>query len=184
VAQAKAILNFNGDSNTTEKGTVTVVVVPFSPLDTFENPPNPSKDFREAVSKHLNKHRLLGTFVCVVPPEYIKVKVQVTLGISKGFSETEIRKKVIGKLELFLHPIKGDVNGKGWPVGKDVRHSEIYQLITEIEGVDFVENIEISAQISAQDVKLDKGDLKIPSTATVYSGEHSVEILRTSGKHR
>jgi len=181
VAQAKAIPNFNSISNTEEEGTVTVVVVPFSPLNTFENTPEPSTDFINAVDKHLNKHRLLGTFVCVVPPKYIKVKVQVTLGISKGFSETEIRKKVIGKLELFLHPIKGDFSGKGWPVGKNVYRSEIYQLITEIEGVDFVEKIEIC---DTKGAKLEKGDLTLPSISTVYSGEHSVEILRTSGKRR
>lgn len=186
VAQAKAIPNFICRSNTEEEGieeegTVTVVVVPFSPLNTFENPPTPSTDFINAITKHINKHRLLGTFVCVVPPKYIKVKVQVTLGISKGFSETEIRKEVIGKLELFLHPIRGDFSGKGWPVGKNVYRSEIYQLITEIEGVDFVEKIEI---YDLKGDKTEKEDLKLPSTATVYSGEHSVEILKTSGKRR
>lgn len=181
VAQAKAIPNFNPFSNTEEPGAVTVVVVPFSPFNTYKTPPEPSKGFRKLVARHLEKHRLLGTHVYVVSPEYVRVKTQVTLMISKGFSEGKIKNDVLSSLYLFLHPTKGGINGKGWPVGKPVYRSEIYKLIMKTEGVGFVEKIEICAQEYA---KLDEnGDLRLASRiATVYSGEHSVEVLRYSGK--
>lgn len=178
VAQAKAIPNFNPHSKTKEDGIVTVVVIPFSPLDTFKTPPRSSKIFRKAIAKHLEEHRLLGTLVYVVSPVYVRVEIQVILGISKGFSEEKIKKDVRSRINLFLHPTKGDFSGNGWPVGKNVYRSEIHQLIMEIEGVDFVEKIEISAQKNA---KLNEnGDLELASKiATVYSGEHSVEISGT-----
>ncbi len=180
VAQAKAIKNLDPYSQADMDGSVTVVIIPFSPLDIFNTPPMPSKCFRDAVARHLEKHRLLGTRVYVVSPEYVKVKVKAILGISKGFSEEEIRKKVLCKLNLFLHPVKGGVSGKGWPVGEHVYCSDIYRVIMETEGVEWVEKINIYAQKGA---KTDEnGDLMLNSKiATVYSGEHSIEI---SGKGR
>lgn len=175
IAQAKVIPNFDPYGRVEKEGVVTVVIIPFSPLDVLETPPEPSPGFRTAVARHLEKHRLLGTRVYVVSPKYVRVQVKVTLEISKGFFEQEIQKAVLGKLNLYLHPAKGGKNGKGWPVGKSVYRSEIYRLIMETEGVSLIRKINISSQNGAN---LDEnGDLILTSrTATFYSGEHSVEI--------
>lgn len=176
IAQAKAIPNFNPYSKAEMEGSVTVVIIPFSPLDTLKDPPKPSRGFSTAVARHLEEHRLLGTRVFVVSPEYVQVEVTVTLGISKGFFEEKVKEAVIDKLNLFLHPAKGGTFGKGWPVGKSVYRSELYKLIMGIEGVEFLEKISISAQKGADQDK--NGDLKLTSKiATVYSGKHSVKIL-------
>lgn len=174
IAQAKVIPNFDPYIQAEKEGVVTVVIIPFSPLDIIETPPEPSPGFRAAVARHLEKHRLLGTRVYVFSPKYVRVEVKVTLGISKGFLEQEIRKAVLERLNLYLHPAKGGKNGKGWPVGKPVYRSEIYRLIMEIQGVSLIQKINISSQNGAN---LDEnGDLKLTWTATVYSGKHSVEI--------
>jgi predicted phage baseplate assembly protein len=180
VAQAKAIPNFDPYSQADSDGSVTLVLIPFSPLDTFIAPPEPSLGFRTAVSRHLEDHRLLGTRVYVVSPEYVRVDVKVTLTISKGYLDENIKKVILGKLNHFLHPAKGGIQGKGWPVGNPVYLSEIYQLIMGTEGVDVVEKISIYADTGAE--QDENGDLILASrTSTVYSGEHSVEI---SGKRR
>lgn len=180
VAQAKTIPNFDPYSNTKSDGSVTVVLIPFSPLDTFRAPPEPSWGFRTAVSRHLEDHRLLGTRVYVVSPEYVRVEVKVIVTISKGFLDENIKKVILGKLNHFLHPAKGGIEGKGWPVGKPVYLSEIYQLIMNTEGVDVVGKIIINAHTGAE--QDENGDLILASRmSTVYSGEHSVEI---SGKSR
>jgi hypothetical protein len=180
VAQAKAIPNFDPYSNTESYGSVTVVLIPFSPLDTFRAPPEPSWGFMTAVSGHLEAHRLLGTHIYVVSPEYVRVEVKVILTISKGFLDENIKTVVLGKLNHFLHPAKGGIEGKGWPVGKPVYLSEIFQLIMNTEGVDVVEKIALNAHTGAE---LDEnGNLILASRiSTVYSGEHSVEIF---GKRR
>jgi hypothetical protein len=176
VAQAKAIPNFDPYSKAETEGSVTVVIIPFSPLDTLEVPPRPSRSFITAVARHLENHRLLGTRLFVVSPEYVQVEVTVTLGISKGFFKEKVKEAVINKLNLFLHPSKGGILGKGWPVGKSVYRSELYKLIMGIEGVEFVEKISIYAQKGDEQDK--NGDLKLTSKiATVYSGKHSVRIL-------
>jgi hypothetical protein len=123
-------------------------------------------------------HRLLGTHVYVVSAKYVQVEVTVTLSISKSFPEEKIRTVILHKLNIFLHPAKGGTHGKGWPVGKPVYLSEIYQLIMETEGIDSVKKINIFAKEGA---KTDEnGDLILASKiATVYSGDHSVEALES-----
>ncbi len=175
VAQAKTVPNFDPADPEGGEGSVTVVVIPFSPLETFKTPPEPSRGFRAAVARHLEKHRLLGTRLHVVSPEYVRVEAKVTLNLSRGFFEEETRQAVLAKLNLFLHPSKGGSSGKGWPVGKPVYRSELYRLIMETGGVDSVQKISIHAGRGAE---LDEnGDLVLASrTATVYSGVHSAEI--------
>lgn len=175
IAQVKAIPNFDPYKQVDREGSVTVVIVPFSPLDTFKTPPMPSRSFRIAVARHLENHRLLGTRLHVVSPEYVQVEVKVTLSISESSHEGQIRNMVIDKLNHYLHPAKGGQDEKGWNVGKPVYYSELYKLIMEIEGVEFVEKINIYARKGARQDK--NGDLILTSRmATVYSGEHSVEF--------
>lgn len=179
VAQAKAVPNFDPFNPEEGEDSVTVVVIPFSPLETIDIPPRPSESFVASVARHLEKHRLLGTRVHVVSPKYVRVEVKVSIGSSKGFSGEEIRQAVLAKLKLFLHPAKGGSSGKGWPVGKPVYRSELYRLIMGIEGVDSVEMISIHAGKGAE--QDENGDLILASrTATVYSGEHSVDVFGKS----
>jgi hypothetical protein len=176
IAQAKAIPNFDPYNQADREGSVTVVIIPFSPLDTFKAPPRPSRGLINAVARHLEKHRLLGTRLYVFSPEYVQVEATVILGISEGSYEGKIRNMVLDKLNLYLHPTKGGLDGKGWNVGKPVYRSELYKLIMGIEGVEFVKKINIYAQKGAK--QDENGDLILNSRiATVYSGEHFIEFI-------
>ena len=179
VAQAKAVPNFDPFDPAGGEGCVTVVVIPFSPLEVFERPPVPSLGFIRAVARHLERHRLLGTRVQIVSPEYVQVQVRASIILSKGFSRIQVKEALLAKLKLFLHPAKGGNTGDGWPVGKPVYRSELYRLIMKSEGVSSVQEITIHA---GKGGKLNEnGDLTLDSrTATVYSGKHSIEITGES----
>jgi hypothetical protein len=45
----------------------------------------------------------------------------------------------------FFHPITGGPDGKGWPFGRDVYVSEMYELLDKVEGVNYVENVVLTA---------------------------------------
>ena len=118
IAQAKVIQNFDPYLRADIDGSVTVIIIPFSPLDTFNSLPEPSRGFRDAVARHLEKHRLLGTRIHVVSPEYIRVEVRATLVISKGFSEESVRKNVLDKLNTFPSPGKRRRKREGVACGR------------------------------------------------------------------
>ncbi|MEM9218139.1 MAG: hypothetical protein AAGD25_27830 [Cyanobacteria bacterium P01_F01_bin.150] len=50
-----------------------------------------------------------------------------------------IRSEIIHLIDTFLHPIKGGTEGRGWPFGRDIYVSEIYELLDKHPSVDHVE---------------------------------------------
>ncbi len=189
VAKAKAIPNYNPENPNPKdpedsKGSVTVVIIPYTPLEIFETPPEPSQEFKHAVCLHLDKHRLIGTDIHVISPIYTKVSVNATIVPVNSFrDDTQIMKNVFEKLNFFLHPIKGGDDGKGWPIGRDVYLSDLYKIIESSEGVNCVIRLSISGD---QDAFTDTdGNLILNSKfASIYSGVHRVEIVRETDKCR
>lgn len=180
VAKAKAIPNYRleegNNKGTVAAGTVTVVVIPDTPLESFVTPPVPSGGFMNSICQHLDKHRLLGTSVQVVPPKYIKVNVNVTVVPLNGFLEEKLINSIKNKLTGFLHPIRGGADGNGWQIGRTVSRSEIYEVLEKVEGVKCVIRLTLSGD---NDSSLDNENLKLPNDiATVYPGSINVTISK------
>lgn len=175
IAKAKAIPNYDPDMGP-RKGTVTVAVIPYTPLDFLEKPPAPSKGLLKAICRHLDEHRLLGTEIRVVGALYIKVQVTLQVTSTGDVPDEALGATIVESLNKFIHPVKGWTDGKGWPLGRAVYRSEIYELLEKIEGVDCLFNLILwSDRGTAMD---DEGNL-IPASriATVYSGTHSVTVI-------
>lgn len=175
IAKAKAVPNYDPKGKD-GKGVVTVAVIPYTPVEFLETPPRPSKGFLDAVCHHLDRHRLLGTEVRVAGALYVKVQVSLQASSTRDFPEEILRSIILKRLYQFLHPVQGGRDGDGWPLGRSVYRSEIYELLEAIEGVDCLFSLLLSGD---QGASLDSdGNLILPSKiATVYSGSHTVTII-------
>ena len=173
VARAKAIPGYNPDYPCiTIPGAVTVVVVPYVREVTIT--PIPGQGFIQTVFRHLDRHRLVTTDLYVIGPEYVRISVKCRVRLMKRSSPTEAAKRVRTALEDFLNPLKGGPDGNGWPFGRSVFPSEIYQIIDKVEGVDYATGVSLSAEGQYQKA----GDIiKLPQIALVYSGDHEVEVI-------
>ena len=172
VARAKAI-PLIGSGSQPAKGSVTVVAVPYSE---YPNP-RPSEGFLSTICRHLNRHRLITTELHVVPPDYVKAEVTASIRVKPGYNPEAAVEKTVQALLTFLHPLKGGPEGTGWPFGRPVYVSEIYETIERVQGVDCVKDVAISA--AGAGVSRDsKGNVIISPLALVYSDSHSIELLR------
>lgn len=173
VARAKAIPGYNPDYPCiTIPGAVTVVVVPYAREGTVT--PIPGDGFVQTVFRHLDRHRLVTTDLYVIGTEYVKISVKCRVRLMKRTSPTEAVKRVRTALEDFLNPLKGGPDGNGWPFGRSVFPSEIYQIIDKVEGVDYATGVSLSAEGRYQKA----GEIiKIPQISLVFSGEHEVEVI-------
>nr|WP_255679956.1 baseplate J/gp47 family protein [Methanosarcina sp. DH2] len=191
VAKAKAVPNYrpllsqqakSGGKEPTKsgysKGSVTVVVIPYTPLEILRSPPTPSAGFIQAVCRHLDRHRLLGTEIHVISPDYVKVTVNITVVPQEGYlDDSLVRKDVLSVLNRYLHPVKGGPDGQGWPIGRDVYLSELYELMEKISGVKCIIRLSVYGENGA--ARDSQGNLLLGSKfSSVYSGQHNVEILR------
>ena len=172
VARAKAIPRYHprqGDSEV--PGIVTVIVVPHSQEDKSK-PSVPSVGFLKTVYTHLDKHRLLTTELFVISPEYIEVSVDATVVIKPKYVENKVEERVRQKLTNFLHHIGGGVDQKGWPFGRSVYISEIYEIIDRVEGVDYVKTVTLKKNGEKQE-----GDIKISAHDLVCSVTHEIIVI-------
>lgn len=160
---------------------VSVVVVPYSTALR----PFPSEGFVRTVCRHLDRHRLLTTRVYVIGPEYVGVSVRATVKLFPEFGQNETLARVQKSLDDFLRPLPADddTDAEGWPFGRTVYRSEIYQLIESVEGVDCVEKVTLAAS-GVGVARSAEGNILIPPQSLVYPAGHSIEIVTPQSECR
>ncbi|HEV2381670.1 MAG TPA: baseplate J/gp47 family protein [Terriglobia bacterium] len=137
VARAKAIFrrDLAGDGLSPDApGHVSVIVVPNAENSGTE----PSEELLERVRKALEPARLLTTRVHVVGPRYLSFAVHATLVIPTTAHAQEVNKEAIKVLTAFFDPLKGGLQSTGWPFGRSLYVSEVYELLAKLPGVRFV----------------------------------------------
>ncbi len=131
-----------------------------------------SPAFLKTVAAHLERHRLLGDQVHVVAPEYRRVAVRCTLHVRPGHDGERVRRAALEELARRLAAVgpEGAVTARGWPFGKDLQRSQVAAWLDDLEGVEYVDGLELSAGGTAvETVTLGPRDLPL-------SGAHDLEI--------
>ena len=95
----------------------------------------------DKVGQYLEPRRLLTSRVHVVAPRFVTVAVQASLTLKSDAVPTDVEKEVWDRLNQFFSP-KGDGEDyEGWPFGRYVYVSEVYELLDRTSGVDFVKRL-------------------------------------------
>ncbi|MBH24615.1 MAG: putative baseplate assembly protein [Myxococcales bacterium] len=163
------------------EGEVTVIVVPkFDEASSdYREKLVPSTELLRRVKRFLDDRRLVTTILHVIKPRYVEVSVQVEVVKSPTGSAERVRRQVEQALRMFLHPIRGGRNAKGWPFGRTVLKMDLYRVIEEVDGVDFVGKIRlIDEDRSSGGVKFEVEQIKLRATELPYLVD--VEITEKS----
>ncbi len=143
--------------------------------------PQPDAGLKESVEKYLKERALLTIRdrIKVVGPDYKKINLKVSVKIRLEYlSESSIiSERIMGRLKTFLHPVKGGQYGKGWDFGKDIYFSEVAAVIEDIEGVDYVKNIEKIEKGIAIKEMTGAGRIIIDENTLPCAGNIIVEII-------
>ena len=126
--------NLRSGNPSVTPGHISLVVMPVS----NDISPRPSPDLLRKVSAYLEERRLLTTKLHVVGPRYVKIVLYGTVVKQPGISGEALRDQIVRAIRLFLHPINGGADGRGWPAGRDLYISEIYEHIHGIPGVGYI----------------------------------------------
>lgn len=149
-------------------GTVTVVVVPGLPALR----PTPTPGLLREVHRYLNRRRTLGTRLVVTAPDYVEVSVRAVLAAQPRVDTDRVCADAESALYAFLHPLTGGPHNRGWPFGRNVFQNEVLRRLDLIDGVDHVEEIELTAD----GVGGGCGDVCVGAFSLVVSGTHEVSI--------
>ena len=108
--------------------------------------PGLTPEVRQALWHFLDTRRLLTTRHHVVGPDYVSVTFsRAQLVLHRDVLAENVRRDAVQAVRNFFHPLKGGPDGKGWPFGRDVYVSEMYELLDKVGGVNYVENVVLTA---------------------------------------
>ncbi len=150
-------------------GHISLVVVP-------ENNYQVEKEVNkyENLVDFLEQRKLLTTRLHIVEPEYVFISIEAVLILKDGAKAEDLIQKANTEIKLFFHPLDSGKywQGKGWPFGRSIYLSEIYKLLDDLEGVDYVESIKIKD--NEQDTILDTNN---PSQSEIYLTDNQLIVI-------
>jgi hypothetical protein len=150
-----------------QPGALSIVILP-RPDPLGSAPFTPSPTLIQQFRHFLDGRRLITTRVHVVGPRAVPVALAVQVVPEPGADVSLVRAAVEARLRGFFHPFSGGDEGAGWPVGRDVYRSEIFQQAEAVEGVDFVLSVAISGSAAVSRLQLEEIDLpEVGVTVTV-----------------
>ncbi|MGK7892409.1 MAG: baseplate J/gp47 family protein [Xenococcus sp. (in: cyanobacteria)] len=95
------------------------------------------------VKEDLDDRRLLTTRLHIVEPQYLKVWLHAIVVPLPDIQEREIQEKAHIAIANFLAPLDDGEDARGWPFGRNLFVSEIYQLLEQLPGIDYVTSVEM-----------------------------------------
>jgi len=87
---------------------------------------------------------LLTTRLDVRAAEYKRVRVQATIVAGPGTDTRRLEREVISALERFVNPLRGGQDGRGWPFGRELYLSDLYNCVQAVSGLQYVQEIQMS----------------------------------------
>jgi predicted phage baseplate assembly protein len=148
-------------------GVVTVIVVP----DVDTPKPMPTEGTLRAVCALLDTRRLLTTEVYVVAPTYVAVEAEVAVVVAATADTGQVQTAVEQALLAYFHPLAGGEDGEGWPFGRTIFYSQVYQHVFAVPGVERIDRLVLRVDGREQQ---ECANVPIPEAALVYSTVHRV----------
>ncbi|MGA1865660.1 MAG: putative baseplate assembly protein [bacterium] len=110
------------------------------------------------VKDYLDSRRLINTRLEVKGPDYtdFSVEAEVVVIPQKIEDVNNIKDQIKRQLIIFFHPLKGGPQGEGWQMGRAVHISEIFYLLEQVEGVDYVKDVKLNNNTWEKKVSIGK----------------------------
>lgn len=180
LARAKCIPAGDTFNSDVPPGTVRLYLVPALsgyarqiPLDKLEV----SASVHERTQQYLDERRLLATRLEIHSPEYVPVAVSVRIKTKKESIDSQVLNNVENRLYQYLNPLIGGMEGIGWSFGRSLSVSEIFAVLQDVSGVDYIEDV-ILYPVDRNTGERQDGTTRIdiPSYGLICSEKHEVIV--------
>ncbi len=146
------------------EGEITVVIVPkvAESHPDFLDKPIPSTELLRKVRNHLADRKLISTMLNVQRPTFRELSTVVEIVVLQTAGSDRVKREIERRIRWFLHPLKGGKEGKGWPFGRPVYRVDLYHVIEDVPGVDFVDRVRLvdeATKLEVDQFKVGTGEL-------------------------
>jgi hypothetical protein len=132
----------------------------------------------QTLSAYLDERRLLTARLDIRAPAYTWVASKVELRAAPGVPHEDVEAVVLARLYRFLNPLVGGPDGNGWPFGRELFVSDVYQSLQGMADVQFIRKVEMYAagpggEASGKPVE----SLDVVTHGVIASGIHEIEFV-------
>lgn len=122
-----------------QKGEVRVIIVPSG-----NGTPIPSPELLRCVQDYLDDRRLIGTRLSVEVPVLRPLSLRIRITLRRSVADEQDVKDIIEKsVRVFLDPVKGGAEGRGWPFGMALVPAAFHEVVESIQGVHHLDEVRI-----------------------------------------
>lgn len=142
------------------------------------------------VRAYLEERCPLTTELAVGLPDYRWVNVRAKLviqarpdleAVDRETRRTRVRDDARRALYRFIQPVTGGPDRGGWPFGKSLTLGDVYPILQEVEGVEYVEEVRFRAVSFGPDGQRTLGPeerlLRLGETEVFCSDVHDIEVV-------
>ena len=116
---------------------MSLIILPQDPSDK----PTPDAALINLVQGYLQKIAPAGIEICVVPPRYGPIDVDVDIEVQPEAVPAIVERTILDDLRRFLHPATGGLDGQGWRLGQHPQKSSIHSRIMKVPGVHHIRQL-------------------------------------------
>lgn len=136
-------------------------------------------ELKQQILSYLDERRLLTVRLEIREPEYVVVSVEAKVKGVPHLTAQRVERQVHDRLYEFLNPFIGGDGGNGWPFGRDLFISDVYACVQGVEGVLYVEQVDIFEVIRSGDGMARKQRserITLPANSLLVSYGHRVTV--------
>ncbi len=137
---------------------------------------------RDEIYKYLedkvNGNRIALNKLFIIEPKFVELQVRAEISVSDMNKVFSVKKSVQNRLDQFMDVVNGNVNGSGWKIGRLPNEIQIRNAIIDIDDIEYVKNIFITA-FTSDITGWKETDMEIIKTnryVLPLSGEHEILI--------
>jgi predicted phage baseplate assembly protein len=133
-------------------------------------PPGP---MLATIADQLEQRRMLGARIAVEPPYYQGVTVVARLTANGA----GVDRAAVDALYRYLSPLRGGVDGAGWPFGQSLYFGEIFAVLQRVPGVTAVQEVRLFPADPITGRRGSAGDrIELAPHALLFSHQHQVVL--------
>jgi predicted phage baseplate assembly protein len=138
----------------------------------------PARQALDTLRADLDGRRLLTTRLDIRAPAYRWVAVRVQCRATPDAEEESLRAALVARLNGYLNPLTGGNDGQGWPFGRELFESDVYQCLQGLPQVQFIRKVEVYVTTPGEGVQGNPVEtVEVVGHGTVASGLHEVEFV-------
>ena len=137
---------------------------------------------KDEIYKYL-KDRVNGNLIAlnklfIIEPKFIELRVRAEITVNDMNKVFSVKKSVQSRLDQFMDVLNGNFDGSGWKIGRLPNEIQIRNAIIDIDGIDYIRNIFITAFTSDSTgwQETDMAIIKTNRYVLPLSGQHDILI--------